>query len=59
MVWSDNNTIQDRTIYEDVIFAKMLKESNLMSELDFKTYDDLFQNMANFLHRPDCNCLLM
>ena len=42
MVWSDNNTIQDRT-----------KESNLMSELDFKTYVDLFQNMANFLHRPD------
>ena len=53
MVWSDNNTIQDRTIYEDVIFAKMLKESNLMSKLDFKTYVDLFQNMANFLHRPD------
>ena len=48
MVWSDNNTIQDRTIYEDVIFAKMLKESNLMSELDFKTYVDLFQNMAQF-----------
>lgn len=53
MVWSNNSTIQDRTIYEDVIFAKMLYESNMMSELDFKTYVNTFQNMANFLHRPD------
>jgi deoxyadenosine kinase len=53
MVWSDKSSIQDRTIYEDVIFAKMLKESNMMEELDFKTYVDLFSNMSNFLHRPD------
>lgn len=53
MVWSRNNTIQDRTIYEDVIFAKMLRESGDMSELDFKTYCDLYHNMSNFLHRPD------
>ena len=53
MVWSDNSSIQDRTIYEDVIFAKMLREANMMEELDFKTYVDLFKNMSNFLHRPD------
>ena len=53
MVWSDKSTIQDRTIYEDVIFAKMLWEDGLMEELDFKTYVDLFKNMSNFLHRPD------
>jgi len=53
MVWSDNSSVQDRTIYEDVIFAKMLRESNMMEELDFKTYIDLFNNMSNFLHRPD------
>lgn len=53
MVWSDKNTIQDRTIYEDVIFAKMLRESGMMEELDFKTYVSLFNNMTNFLHRPD------
>jgi deoxyadenosine kinase len=53
MVWSDNSSIQDRTIYEDVIFAKMLRESNMMEALDFKTYVDLFNNMSNFLHRPD------
>lgn len=53
MVWADNSSIQDRTIYEDVIFAKMLRESNMMEELDFKTYVELFKNMSNFLHRPD------
>jgi len=53
MVWSGKNVIQDRTIYEDVIFAKMLKEDGLMEDLDFKTYCQLFNNMTNFLHRPD------
>ena len=53
MIWSDRNVIQDRSIYEDVIFAKMLREDGLMEELDFKTYRLLFQNMCNFLHRPD------
>ena len=53
MVWSGKNTIQDRTIYEDVIFAKMLRESGMMENLDFETYTSLFQNMTNFLHRPD------
>ena len=38
---------------EDVIFAKMLRESKMMEELDFQTYRSLFQNMSNFLHRPD------
>lgn len=53
MVWADNNMIQDRTIYEDVIFAKMLNEGGLMEDLDFQTYVQLFNNMTNFLHRPD------
>ena len=35
MVWSKKNTIQDRTIYEDVIFAKMLRESGHMEEPRF------------------------
>ena len=53
MIWSGKNVIQDRSIYEDVIFAKMLREDGLMEELDFQTYRFLFQNMCNFLHRPD------
>ena len=32
MIWSKNHAIQDRTIYEDVIFAKMLRESGDIEE---------------------------
>jgi deoxyadenosine kinase len=58
MVWSKRNTIQDRTIYEDVIFAKMLREAGLMEELDFQTYRHLYANMSHFLHRPDLSVYL-
>lgn len=53
MVWSPTPSVQDRTIYEDLIFAKMLYESGKISELDFTTYRKLFSDMTNFLHRPD------
>ena len=53
MVWSSKNAIQDRSIYEDPIFAKMLKKDGLMSELDYKTYKDLFENMSSFLRMPN------
>lgn len=53
IVWSKTNIIQDRTIYEDVIFAKMLRDSGMMDELDFQTYRHLYQNMSNYIHRPD------
>lgn len=53
MIWGESSAIQDRTIYEDVIFAKMLHESGNISDLDFETYCSLFENMTNFLHRPD------
>ena len=53
MVWANRSMVQDRTIYEDVIFAKMLHDEGLMEDLDFHTYVQLFNNMANFLHRPD------
>jgi len=53
MVWAKENAIQDRTIYEDVIFAKMLYEGGYMEKDVFQTYRDTFENMTHFLHRPD------
>ncbi|MGB0347689.1 MAG: deoxynucleoside kinase, partial [Balneolaceae bacterium] len=54
MVWSDNSSIQDRTIYEDVeIFAKNLHEMNLMSDRDFNNYEALFREMSHYLRPPD------
>ncbi len=52
-VWGTKSAVFDRSIYEDVIFAKMLHEGGNMSDLDFETYCELFSNMTNFLHRPD------
>lgn len=39
--------VQDRTIWEDTIFAKMLNEhpSKIISDLNYNTYLDLFDNM--------------
>ena len=44
--------MQDRTIYEDSIFAKMLAKTGLMDERDYKTYVSLFRNMSNFMCKP-------
>jgi len=46
--------IQDRTIYEDAsIFAYNLYEMKIMSKRDWETYISLFDNMTQFLKKPD------
>ncbi len=46
--------IQDRTIYEDVeIFARSLYEQGYISERDYRTYRELFNNMIFFLPESD------
>lgn len=51
---SGKNSIQDRTIYEDVeIFARSIHEQGFMSERDFKTYYDLFYEMIPHIKAPD------
>jgi deoxyadenosine kinase len=52
IIWRGRPAIQDRTIYEDPIFAKMLVESDLMDARDYDTYVSLFRHMANFMCRP-------
>lgn len=39
--------VQDRTIWEDTIFARMLNEhpEKIISDMDYNTYLDLFDNM--------------
>ena len=50
----DSGVIQDRTIYEDVeIFARNLHEMQFMTDRDWRTYQDLFRNMTQFLQKPD------
>ena len=53
IIWQKAGAIQDRTIYEDRIFARMLCNSGLMEKRDYQTYTDLFSNMSNFMCRPN------
>eukprot|EP01086_Lenisia_limosa_P018063 TRINITY_DN9642_c0_g1_i1.p1 TRINITY_DN9642_c0_g1~~TRINITY_DN9642_c0_g1_i1.p1 ORF type:complete len:230 (-),score=45.54 TRINITY_DN9642_c0_g1_i1:80-769(-) len=53
IIWSDKGGIQDRTIYEDSVFARMLNKSGMMSDRDYSTYINLFNNMSNFMRKPN------
>lgn len=52
LIWSKKGGIQDRSIYEDGIFARMLMDGKEMNEKDYKTYIDLFNNMTSFMKDP-------
>jgi deoxyadenosine kinase len=54
IIWRGRSAVQDRTIYEDSIFAKMLATTGLMDERDYRTYVDLFKHMSNFMCKPSC-----
>jgi deoxyadenosine/deoxycytidine kinase len=48
------SVIQDRSIYEDVeIFAKNLHKLGKMSDRDYDTYTNLFEDMTAYLQPPD------
>jgi deoxyadenosine kinase len=52
IIWRRRGAVQDRTIYEDAIFAKVLRDVGLMHPRDYDTYVDLFTNLSNFMCRP-------
>jgi deoxyadenosine kinase len=52
IIWKGRPAIQDRTIYEDAIFAKMLSQTGLMEPRDYRTYLQLFKHMSNFMCKP-------
>ncbi|WP_197412035.1 deoxynucleoside kinase [Gracilibacillus massiliensis] len=47
-----NQAVLDRSIYGDVIFAKMLKDNGEMSEEEFDIYLSLFKNMIEHCQPP-------
>jgi deoxyadenosine kinase len=53
IIWRGRSAVQDRTIYEDSIFASILAASGLMDERDHRTYVELFRNMSNFMCKPN------
>ncbi len=53
IIWRGRSAIQDRTIYEDSVFARTLVDLGLMDKRDYHTYQDLFQHMSNFMCKPN------
>ena len=53
IIWRGGGGVQDRTIYEDAVFAKMLVKLGLMEDRDYRTYLSLFRHMSNFMCRPN------
>ena len=42
IIWTGRGGVQDRTIYEDSVFASMLYSSGHMDTRDYQTYRELF-----------------
>jgi len=53
IIWRGRGGVQDRTIYEDAIFARTLRDMELMEPRDYETYVSLFRNLSNFMCRPN------
>lgn len=50
----ENDTIQDRTIYEDAfIFAPNLQAMGLMTNRDYENYKSIFNTLNSFVKDPD------
>lgn len=52
IMWSNGGAVADRTIYEDMVFARMLRDSNKMTGYEHKTYLDLAQLMHIDMRKP-------
>jgi len=52
IVWAARGAVQDRSIYEDAIFASMLRNAGVLSQRDLATYYALADSMASFMKRP-------
>lgn len=48
-----SGVVQDRTIYEDTIFARMHYDDGLMNDRDYGTYIGHFNIMRRYLQYPD------
>jgi len=52
IIWLNQGAVQDRSIYEDGIFCKMLADDGKISQLDYQTYLKLSKIMFNLIGKP-------
>ncbi|TNJ28905.1 Deoxynucleoside kinase [Giardia muris] len=52
IVWGRQGGVQDRSIYEDSVFARVLMKQGYLTLRDYETYRALFQTMSTYLPHP-------
>lgn len=52
-ITTDHTVVQDRTIYEDTVFAQMQHEAGCIDDRDYETYLLLFRRFSLLLQQPD------
>lgn len=53
ITWSGKGAVQDRTFYEDEVFARMLQQDGLMEAHEFRDYVELAETMKNYIQHPN------
>ncbi len=53
ITWENTGGIQDRSIYEDGIFSRVLCADGHMSEKDLNLYLDFFNTLSNLMRKPN------
>lgn len=52
IAWQSLGAVQDRSVFEDSVFADMLHEEGVLNDVDYATYSGLLQTMLRPLPRP-------
>lgn len=45
--------VHDRVLFEDKVFATMLRDQGMMTEVDFQTYEKLYEAVVHEVEMPD------
>jgi len=53
IVWSGRGGVSDRSIYEDIVFARVLTGTGGMTPGEYTEYRNAFDIMENFMRHPD------
>jgi len=53
LAWNKTGGVQDRSIYEDRVFCRVLHKRGKMTDLELKTYRSLWNTICRQLPQPD------
>lgn len=54
IIWTDEGAIQDRSIYEDGVFVRMLYKDGILDKYQYDTYNETFKLMSRNMTHPTC-----